>query len=223
MIMKNKLYHQGIAGMLFLFLTVLTCVAKESFPPLDTLLKEIEQRVANTRTVQARFRQERHLSLFNQPIVFEGMLALSRPHQLRWELTSPIPSVLIFSGNQGMRCSEDMQPRHFDLQTDPVMRMVAQQLWTWADGAYGRLQNEYDITLINSHAIELKPTKQAMRKVVEAVRVVFDQESLQPSRVTVVEADGDTLIITFREYRLNKPIPETLFTKCARQPIPQGP
>ncbi len=196
--------------------TAFPCFAADN-PKLDTLLQEIQSRVASTKTVQAAFQQERHLSIFSQPVLFEGKLALSRPENLRWEIITPIPSVLIFSGDKGLRCSGDMEPQHFDLKNDPVMRMVAEQLWTWADGAYGKLKNEYDITLSSAHEIKLQPKNEAMQRAIKAIQVVFDPVNLQPTLVKVLESAGDALIIRFHDYLLNQPVQTDLFTTCQPQ------
>lgn len=181
---------------------------------LDKLLLLIEQQVATTKTVQGLFQQERHLSIFNKPVIFNGKLYLSRPDNLRWEIVSPIPSVMIFSGDKGLRCSGNVPPEHFNLRSDPVMRMVAEQLWTWADGAYSKLKKEYEISLTGSHKIELRPKDSRMLQAITAISVVFDKKTLQPQVVTILETGGDKMIIRFHDYRLDEPMNPLLFQQC---------
>lgn len=181
---------------------------------LDQLLAAIQHNVNQTRTVQCAFEQQRNLSLFAQPIVFTGKMELSRPDNLRWENLEPIPSVLIFAGDKGMRCNDDAEPVRFELAKDPMMRMVAEQIWTWVDGNYRQLQDRYDITLAGEAEIQLVPKNKEMADAVASVRVRFDQESLQPQTIEILETEGDSTVIRFSGYRINQPVDGKLFTTC---------
>jgi outer membrane lipoprotein-sorting protein len=181
---------------------------------LERLLGDIRQKVDSTTTVQCTFAQERNLSVFAQPIMFTGKMELSRPDKLRWENLSPIPSVLIFAGDKGMRCNDDAPPVHFELEKDPIMKMVAEQIWTWVDGDYGRLRNKYDITLTGEHEIELAPRNGEFAGSITSVRVTFDGQSLQPETIRIMESEGDSTVIRFAGYRLNQPVDDRLFTTC---------
>jgi len=52
-------------------------------------LEDVSRAMAKARTVFTRFVQERHLSLFNEPLRSEGCLCFERPGRVRWEITSP--------------------------------------------------------------------------------------------------------------------------------------
>jgi outer membrane lipoprotein-sorting protein len=199
-----------------LVLTVLTAAAGESADraPLEKLLRDIQQQVDGTRTVQCSFEQERNLSLFAHPILFQGKMALVRPGQLRWENTDPIPSVLIFNNDEGMRCNDDADPVRFELDKDPIMKMVAEQIWTWLDGDYARLQSKYDITLTGEMAIELVPRNSGFAEEITSVTVEFDKQNLHPKTIKIMEAEGDSTLIRFARYRLNEPVADNLFSSC---------
>lgn len=204
----------------FFFLVVWSsvCAAAETTNPKDSrlnkLLADIQDRVNNTKTVQSSFEQERNLSLFTRPIIFTGKLTLSRPDKLRWENIDPVPSVLIFSGETGLRCNDDAEPVHFDLKNDPMMQMIADQLWTWVDGDYGRLQNRYDINSTGAYEITLHPQSVDLAGSIDYVQVRFDPENLQPEKILIQEKEGDSTTIDFGDYLLNQPIDDILFTTC---------
>lgn len=204
--------------LLFIFLSTSLCLATESgsseTTPLDQLLSDIQKRVNTTQTVQCTFEQERNLSIFAQPILFTGKMELSRPDKLRWENLAPIPSVLIFAGDKGMRCNDDAPPVHFELEKDPMMKMVAEQIWTWVDGNYARLRSKYEITLSDKHEIKLIPQSKEFADTVTSVRVAFDSQSLQPETIHIQETEGDSTTIRFTDYRLNQPVDDTLFSAC---------
>ena len=194
------------------------CIADETstteMTPLDQLLSDIQNRVDNTKTVQCTFEQERNLSVFDRPIIFTGKMELSRPDKLRWENLAPIPSVLIFDGDKGIRCNDDAPPVHFELEKDPIMKMVAEQIWIWVDGDYARMRNKYNITLTGEREIELVPQSGEFANIITSVRVTFDNQNLQPETIHILETEGDSTIIRFANYRLNQPVDDMLFTTC---------
>jgi outer membrane lipoprotein-sorting protein len=198
---------------LLIFISASFCLAAET-TPLDRLLSDIQKRVDTTQTVQCTFEQERNLSIFSQPILFTGKMELSRPDKLRWENLTPIPSVLIFAGDKGIRCNDDALPVHFELEKDPMMKMIAEQIWTWVNGNYAQMSNKYNITLSDAHEIELVPQSGELISTITSVKVSFDSQSLQPETIHIQETEGDSTTIRFVDYRLNQSVDDTLFSAC---------
>ncbi len=181
---------------------------------LKELLFDIRQKSAALTALSCNFTQKRSLALFNKPIVFQGQLALIRPDKLRWEFVSPVPSVLIFNGDKGLRCNDTDKPVKFDLANDPVMKMVAEQLWTWLDGDYSKLEKEYAIKITGESAILVTPQKQNTSNIIKNISIAFDSENRQPKSVTILEQGGDETLITFNDYQLSPTLPNSTFTKC---------
>lgn len=211
----NKIFLLSLflCGCLFISPCILTASEDKENSQLDNLLQQVEKQAENTQSVQCEFTQERNLTIFAKPVRFTGRMLLSRPDKLRWENIDPIPSALIFSGDKGLRCNDDAPSVQFDLRTDPVMKMVAEQIWTWADGNYEQLKNRYRISLADHASIKLLPDETADNAIV-SITVTFDQKTLHPVTVQVMETGGDSTTINFHDYRLNQPIDDALFTTC---------
>jgi outer membrane lipoprotein-sorting protein len=186
--------------------------------PLEDFLDRVESRAAGIASFSCDFRQERNLALFARPVVFSGRLFLVRPDRLRWEFTAPIPSLLILDGNTGRRCGEGSPAGEFDLDRDPVMRLVAEQLRTWTGGDYRRLQDDFVLTLEPGPALLLKPRQAGLGSILNRIVVAFDPDTLQPRRVEIVEEGGDSTVIGFSAYRLNPELPPELFNECRITP-----
>jgi outer membrane lipoprotein-sorting protein len=181
---------------------------------LDDFLTRVEARAAGTKSFACDFRQERRLAIFAKPVVFSGKLFLARPDRLRWEFTSPIASLLILDGKTGRRCGEGSPASEFNLERDPVMRLVAGQLRTWTNGNYRELLGEFGLELAAGPSLILKPRKEGLASFLNRIVVVFDPDSLQPVRVEIHEEGGDRTVISFSSYRLNPELAPALFSAC---------
>ena len=181
---------------------------------LQDFLKEIQAASDEVRSFSSGFVQERKLSLFTEPVTFHGSLTVVRPDRLRWEFPSPVPSVLIFSGERGMRCNADAPPVSFDLGSDPIMRSVAEQLWLWLGGDYSRLDVLYRMEKTGPNTLTITPKEEGVAKFISAIAITFNKANRQPEKVEIAEPGGDSTTINFQSYVLNSSTPDILFTVC---------
>ena len=203
---------------LYFFLIISFMVTKSAMAAGDRselpLLAEIQAQSAQVQSFSCKFTQERHLALFAKPVLFHGLLSLVRPDHLRWEFIDPIPSVLLLSGDKGVRCNDNAPPVHFDLTSDPVMRLVAEQLWTWLDSNYGKLEQMYRVKQQGDSTLVITPKEQSMADFIATITILFSNESKQPERVEITEPGGDLTRIYFHDYNLNVSLTEKIFVEC---------
>lgn len=178
------------------------------------LLGEIRQATASVTAFRSQFVQERRLSLFAEPVIFHGSLTVVRPDQLRWEFTKPVPSALIFNGRSGLRCNDQAPPSRFDLDTDPIMRTVAEQLWLWLGGDYSKLGDGYQLQSEGDSLI-IRPKDEKTREYVEKITITFNRHTLQPERVAIDEPGGDATLLRFTATDQDGDVDPALFTRCS--------
>jgi outer membrane lipoprotein-sorting protein len=198
---------------LLLISPVQTAFAAEA-EELQSFLTEIQAASDQVRSFSSEFVQERRLALFTEPVIFRGSLVVVRPDRLRWEFISPVPSVLIFRGDRGIRCNDKAPPVHFDLGTDPIMRTVAEQLWLWLGGDYSRLNATYQMEKSGPASLTISPKDKAMLEYITSITITFNKTSKQPEKVEIADPGGDMTIISFHSYVLNGKTPDVLFALC---------
>lgn len=192
-----------------------SCAAGEGAgEELHHFLQRLADRSAAVSSLETTFSQEKILAMFDQPVRFQGRLALVRPDKLRWEFTDPVPSALVFSGESGLRCTKGGEPVRFSLSKDPVMKVVAEQLWLWLGGDYRTLQERYLLEKQGVSTLMVKPGEGAETEYLSSVLMVFDPDTLQPVRVEITEVGGDLTRIHFNSPQLNQDIPQELFEGC---------
>jgi outer membrane lipoprotein-sorting protein len=188
--------------------------AKPAKPALEDFLGRVEQNAAAISSFSCDFMQVRYLTIFPKPVRFAGRLALRKPDQLRWEFVTPLPSVLILNGKNGLKCSEGGPVREFSLDADPVMRLVATQLWAWTSGSYRDLMGDFAFELLPGPVLVFTPRTDGAASFIGKIRVDFDPDFLQPRQVEISEPGGDRTVITFSGYQRNIDLPAPLFTAC---------
>ena len=72
----------------------------------------------------ARFREEKHITLLQAPLVSEGSIYFAPPSRFARHTEKPIKSVMIIDGNQLQFGNADGQ-ESMDLGTNPVARLFA--------------------------------------------------------------------------------------------------
>ena len=202
--------------MLLPLLFIAPPVFAEDNGKLSSFIHDVEAKAATVKTLTCTLKQERHLAIFAQPVIFQGRMALEKPDKLRWEFTSPIASVLIFNGAKGLKCSGNNEPQRFNLTTDPIMQMVSKQIWTWVNGSYTTLQEQYRIVLLEpGPCLVLTANDPKIAKAISSVKISFNPDSLQPTTVRIQEPGGDHTVISFSDFVLNQPLNQSLFTRCS--------
>lgn len=217
MLNKARICHSTINGVVLCFVLLLACTtfAEDTDQgDLSLFLHKIEKASDSFSSFHANFRQEKELSLFSRPMIFHGEIIVVRPDKLRWQFTAPVPSVLLLDGDKGMRCSEGAQPVEFDLTTDPVMRSVAEQLWLWLGGEYAQLSESFAIEKSGSAALTITPKDDDVARFIETVSITFDESSMQPRRVEIVEPGGDLTRLLFNNYTFGVSVAPDTFRHC---------
>ncbi len=213
----NSLVNTMVFVLRFLFPGLLFILVNQpvSADELADFISAIEEKSATISSFSCPFVQERHLFLFNQVVIFKGELAISRPDKLRWAFVDPVPSVLLFNGRDGRRCNDQVAAVDFNLDTDPVMAMVAQQLWTWLDGRYAKFADLYELALQDKSTLLVTPKDADMAQFIARVVISFDVTTLQPAKVEIIEPGGDMTRLLFGSYQLGALDPR-LFEECGR-------
>ncbi len=181
---------------------------------LHSFLEKIRTQASDVHSFSCSFSQEKHLSLFPKPVFFHGKLKLIRPDKLRWSFISPVPSTLIFNGDKGVRCDDKGEPIHFSIDDDPVIRIVAEQIWSWLNNDFTNLSKHNTIEKTGETTLRISPTNTAPGQWQATISITFDQDTFHPQKVVITEPEGDLTKIMFSDYLFNTDVPLSTFTQC---------
>jgi len=223
----------GVLGFLSFLLGLPLANAQSTNAAHPVSLEEVNRTMSEAKSVLTHFVQERHLSLFNEPLRSEGYLCFEQPGRLRWEVTQPYKSILVSDGS-GVAQFEWMDNRwkKLDLGLAAAMQNVVSQIAGVMKGQYAREGREYAVNLAstpNGPVITLTPRNEKMRQMIEAIEVHLAPDLKATRQIVLRENDGDFTDIQFDGQVVNLRFPEQTFDRKApldlervRQTAPHG-
>lgn len=199
---------------------VLALVCGTSLQAADTnspapTLGQVREEMAGVRTVFTRFVQERHLSLFDEPLRSEGFLSCEKPGHLRWETVTPYRSILVSDGSHVSQF-EWMEGRwkKLDLGLAEAMKRVVAQIASVVEGGYAADQDDFESSIQTTPegpVVTLVPRHEKMRKVLLQVEVHLQPDLKGTRQVILREDGGDQTEIRFEDQVTNIDFPEGTF------------
>ncbi len=187
--------------------------AEEAAPAVEPVLARLEEQFAGLRSVSSDFVQEKHLSLFREPVVLKGAMAIRDDGAFAWHVREPLRySMLIQEGRLRQWDGETDKIQEIAVRSNPVFQTVMTQLRRWFSGQFGELRTNYAAAIASTNPLSLRFTPQdASRKVIAGIVVVLRNDTRYIQRVTIEETSGDRTIITFTNTVLNGTLDASLW------------
>lgn len=198
------------------FLTASAAFAQAKPAPnsFEKVLKEISARQQKVSTLQAEFTQEKEMALLAKPEVSSGTFVFSKPNNVLWKYESPKPVTMLIT--QGMmttyyphlKKAERVEVKSFE---DRIFKYMGA-----ASGAIDELGKYFNVRFVESkkdpsYTLELTPKTKTVAKRVRKIRIWIDRQSYLTTKFEYVEGDGDLTRYTFRNLRINEPVPPSRF------------
>lgn len=183
----------------------------------DRILERLQHLSSGIETLSSDFIQEKYLAVFKDVMRSSGRFYFRKPDALRWELTKPVATGFILKGNEGRRWHEKTgrsakNSESFDINREPAMKIVAQQLLAWTRADFDRLRKEYRIAVISEKPVvlRLEPLFET-GGFLDHLRISFVEDGRHVKSVELHEKDGDYTRIRFENTLINQPLADGLF------------
>jgi outer membrane lipoprotein-sorting protein len=182
---------------------------------IEQLIKRLQVLHANQPSLQANFREERHLAMLKDPVVNEGKVWFTLPDKIRREIGGKTPSTTVIDGKKmSIYYPNYQQLEVYDLEKRPIIKDSLRALTAGLNfreiGSYYNVEGSKEG---NAYHITLTPKTAAVRKLVKTVDLTLD-ENLTPNRVIVEDAKGQKFTVTYTNVR-REPIPDSTFEFAA--------
>ncbi len=181
--------------------------------PDAKVLERLEQLSAGIETIASDFTQEKYLAVFQDVMLSTGRFYFKKPSLLRWELTRPVASGFVLKGSAGYRWHQRTgRSETFDIDREPVMKIVAEQLLACAGADFDWLRQKYQIVVEAEGPVRLRldPLFDTAG-FLEYLQIQFAPDGRHVQQVEVHETDGDFTRLRFENAIINQPLAAELF------------
>ena len=229
---RNQLKARKWIGLFILALSlswIIGAWAEESKPDLpkpspqqtiDMILTQAAKAQKEVQTIKAEFTMEKKMSLLASPALAEGILCITKPDKIYWEVKEPIANTLIVNGPTLWMYYPTLR------QVDKVdisgkQKMLMRYVGMNEEGAI--IKENYKIQMLNGpeekgiFRLELIPKLARMSKWVSKVRVWVDSKTWFLTRIDLWEPSGDYSSVKLKNVQVNTPVSDSIY---AFQPPP---
>jgi outer membrane lipoprotein-sorting protein len=178
------------------------------------VLQDLHRKMSALGSVYFEFTQERHLKLFAEPLKSDGVMAIQRPDQIRWETTSPFQSILMGNHESVAQFEkEDGQWKKLKLGFPQMLRRVMEQMSLMHQGKMEALTADFNVSVATGAVavVTLKPKDESVRSVLSSLEIHMTPEFSTTREVVMNEPNGDLTRIFFREEHRDVKFPPGTF------------
>src|ERR1700732_3323507 len=169
---------------------------------IDQLVQKLQVLHNTQPSLQANFREERHLAMLKDPVVNEGKVWFTMPDKIRREIGGRTPSTTVIDGKKmSIYYPNYQQLEIYDLEKRPVIKDSLRALTAGLN--FREVTNYYDMEGSKNgseYRIILTPKRASVRKLVKSVDLTID-EYLTPVRVVVQDNKGQVFTVTYTNVR----------------------
>ncbi len=169
---------------------------------IDQLIQKLQALHNDQPSLQANFREERHLAMLKDPVVNEGKVWFTLPDKIRREIGGKTPSTTVIDGKKmSIYYPNYQQLEIYDLEKRPLIKDSLRALTAGLN--FREVENYYDMEGSKNgseYQITLTPKTASVKKLVKSVDLTID-ENLTPLRVVVHDNKGQVFTITYTNVR----------------------
>ncbi|MBM3296454.1 MAG: outer membrane lipoprotein carrier protein LolA [Candidatus Aminicenantes bacterium] len=191
--------------------------ARKSLPEEEArrLLKQMSAKLAENRSLSARFEQERRLALFDDTLRSRGVFFFRRPGRVRWEFVSPYASIIVMDENGRVERFDVAEGRLRRVRTDGgrAMGEVLSRISGWLYGDLEQSLRDFAFEMFAgpTHTLVLRPKSSALAALLSRIEFDIDPESFLVEAISLWESESDVTVIRFGSQRLNDLLDDALF------------
>lgn len=187
-------------------------------PKLEDFLVHLEKRHSNTKTLAARFRQEKHFSFMDKPLISQGYILFESPGRIRFDIIEPFQTAMLSDGKNIERYElVDGQWRSIQSNAGKSIKLVMEQIGQWMQGKFSNQKRVFDLSINaddpNGYVVlDLEPRPKQFRQYIEKIRIhVSKPPEYHITRIDIYEPEGDRFALAFLQEIINRELPENCF------------
>ncbi|HEY5344828.1 MAG TPA: outer membrane lipoprotein carrier protein LolA [Verrucomicrobiae bacterium] len=179
------------------------------------ILQDLQRKMSSLGSVYFELTQERHLKLFTDPLMSEGVMLIARPDQIRWETTAPFQSILLGDKKSvaQFECTDGKWEK-LKLGFPQMLQRVMGQMSLMNQGKLDALTDDYTISVATNSSVAvvtLVPKDQNVRGMLSSLEVKLRPDFSATREVVMNEPNGDFTRIIFHNEKRGVKFPPGTF------------
>lgn len=172
--------------------------------------------MAQVKSLQASFTQVQTRQVLSRPLESSGTLAFTRPDRLRWEVTSPAPSLFVLEGTLVGNWWPQLGVREeVDLGERPEVRRTVEAMMVWLQADLAAVQRDFTVTW-TAPVARLVPRAEPLNALIHHLDLTVSGAPPRVETVVIAEPDGDRVEIRLTDVVLDPVLPDGTFRLPAR-------
>ncbi len=176
----------------------------------DKVLSRLEDSASSISTLETRFIQEKHLLVFEQPLILKGQIFIKKPSLFAWHVSEPLEYSMVTDGETLRQWDEDTnRVQKISLSKNPAFSLAIRQMKDWLSGSYKSMLAEYEVVLLSEDPVSLEftPHETALsHDLIRSVTIHFGRDERYIQQVIVHEKSGDRTVLRFVDAVVNTTI-----------------
>jgi outer membrane lipoprotein-sorting protein len=211
-VVRARLPLSSIAVLLItmFFVTVLQA-APLSQDEISDLVKRLETVYQNRTSLQANFREERHMAILKEPVINQGKIWFTPPDMIRREITGNSPSTTVIDGKKMTIYYPNLKTaEQYDLVKRPIIRQSLEALTAGLN--FQRVADYYSIEGTkegDTYVVTLTPKTASIRRLVKSLTLTMKTD-LTPEKVDYQSPRGERVLIDYSDVKRD-PVPDSVY------------
>lgn len=197
-----------VVGVLFSF------IQEEKFKEVknpEALLSKLKELASKTTTIQASFKEEKHLAFMDEPQEASGKMFYKKEDKMKWVQEKPFEYIILING-EVLKIKDNGKEKSFD-ESSKVASRINKFMMGLIQGDYQE-NKAYDSRFLESNSqylIELTPKVKSLQKIYEKLELYFDKKDNRLQGIEFFETGGDLRSVKFYDQVYNGKIDDQVF------------
>jgi outer membrane lipoprotein-sorting protein len=178
---------------------------------INDLVQRLETVYQNRTSLQANFREERHVAILKEAVINVGKIWFTPPDKIRREITGNSPSTTVIDGKKMTIYYPNLKTaEQYDLIKRPIIRQSLEALTAGLN--FQRVADYYNIEGTkdgDTYIITLTPKTAAIRRLVKSLTLTMKTD-LTPEKVDYQSPRGERVLIDYSDVKRD-PVPDSVY------------
>lgn len=176
-------------------------------------LRDLAEKTSRVHTIQAKFVQNKHLSVFSTDVKSYGRFSWQSPDKICLDYSTPAKYRIVINGDR-IKTVNGGRSSTLSLKGNPVMDQMGSLVAACMTGNLESLGNGFRYSVKESssgYLIDVSPVSETVRKYVARMEIYLSSLDMSVTKLVMYENETDYTSYVFTEKKFNEAVPAAVF------------